>query len=157
LMLRIPYKVIGGPRFFERAEIRDAHAYLRLIVSEDDDLAFERIINTPKRGFGETSLAKLHQHAARPPVRFVTDHGPLVDASPGEVVGEQPEPPGGAYRARSLAAAARDLATTEELPLKARTALRSFLTDLDRWRERSTQLSHIELAETVLDESGYTE
>ena len=46
-MLQIPYKVVGGPRFFERAEIRDAHAYLRLIQSEDDDLAFERIVNRP--------------------------------------------------------------------------------------------------------------
>src|SRR5690606_8685436 len=56
LMLAIPYVVIGGPRFFERAEIRDAHAYLRLIQSEDDDLAFERIVNTPKRGIGDTSV-----------------------------------------------------------------------------------------------------
>ena len=46
----IPYTVVGGPRFFERQEIRDAHAYLRLVQSEDDDLAFERIVNTPKRG-----------------------------------------------------------------------------------------------------------
>ncbi|MGA0546275.1 ATP-dependent helicase [Brevundimonas sp. VNH65] len=59
LMLAVPYKVIGGPRFFERAEIRDAHAYLRLIQSEDDDLAFERIVNTPKRGVGDTSVQKI--------------------------------------------------------------------------------------------------
>ncbi len=63
LMVRIPYKVIGGPRFFERAEVRDAHAYLRLIRSEDDDLAFERIVNQPKRGFGDTSLSKLQSMA----------------------------------------------------------------------------------------------
>ena len=64
LMLAIPYVVIGGPRFFERAEIRDAHAYLRLIQSEDDDLAFERIVNTPKRGIGDTSVQKI-LHIAR--------------------------------------------------------------------------------------------
>ncbi len=64
LMLAIPYKVIGGPRFFERAEIRDAHAYLRLIQSEADDLAFERIINVPKRGIGDTSVQKI-LHIAR--------------------------------------------------------------------------------------------
>jgi len=64
LMLAIPYVVIGGPRFFERAEIRDAHAYLRLIQSEDDDLAFERIVNTPKRGIGDTSVQKV-LHIAR--------------------------------------------------------------------------------------------
>ncbi|MDO1559695.1 UvrD-helicase domain-containing protein [Brevundimonas sp. 2R-24] len=59
VLLQIPYTVVGGPRFFERAEIRDAHAYLRLIQSEDDDLAFERIVNTPKRGIGDTSVSKL--------------------------------------------------------------------------------------------------
>jgi DNA helicase-2/ATP-dependent DNA helicase PcrA len=60
-MLQIPYAVIGGPRFYERAEIRDAHAYLRLIQSPDDDLAFERIVNTPKRGIGDTTVQKLLQ------------------------------------------------------------------------------------------------
>ena len=64
VMLAIPYQVIGGPRFFERAEIRDAHAYLRLILSEDDDLAFERIVNVPKRGIGDTSVQKI-LHMAR--------------------------------------------------------------------------------------------
>ncbi|WP_436355522.1 ATP-dependent helicase [Brevundimonas sp. CEF1] len=64
VMLAVPYQVIGGPRFFERAEIRDAHAYLRLIQSEDDDLAFERIVNTPKRGIGDTSVQKI-LHIAR--------------------------------------------------------------------------------------------
>ncbi|MBN8528347.1 MAG: UvrD-helicase domain-containing protein [Caulobacterales bacterium] len=64
LMLAVPYTVIGGPRFFERAEIRDAHAYLRLIQSEDDDLAFERIVNVPKRGVGDTSVQKI-LHIAR--------------------------------------------------------------------------------------------
>jgi DNA helicase-2/ATP-dependent DNA helicase PcrA len=63
VMLQIPYTVVGGPRFFERAEIRDAHAYLRLIQSPDDDLAFERIVNTPKRGIGDTTVQKLLQIA----------------------------------------------------------------------------------------------
>jgi DNA helicase-2/ATP-dependent DNA helicase PcrA len=63
VMLQIPYTVVGGPRFFERAEVRDAHAYLRLIQSEDDDLAFERIINVPRRGVGDTSVQKLLQIA----------------------------------------------------------------------------------------------
>ena len=63
VMLQIPYKVIGGPRFFERAEIRDAHAYLRLVQSPDDDLAFERIVNVPKRGIGETTVQKVLQIA----------------------------------------------------------------------------------------------
>ncbi len=59
VLFQIPYVVIGGPRFFERAEIRDAHAYLRLIASPDDDLAFERIVNTPRRGVGDTTVQKL--------------------------------------------------------------------------------------------------
>ena len=63
VLLQIPYVVIGGPRFFERAEIRDAHAYLRLIYSPSDDLAFERIVNTPKRGIGDTTVQKLLQVA----------------------------------------------------------------------------------------------
>jgi DNA helicase-2/ATP-dependent DNA helicase PcrA len=63
VLLQIPYTVVGGPRFFERAEIRDAHAYLRLIYSENDDLAFERIVNVPKRGIGDTTVQKLLQFA----------------------------------------------------------------------------------------------
>jgi DNA helicase-2/ATP-dependent DNA helicase PcrA len=59
VMLQIPYTVVGGPRFFERAEIRDAHAYLRQVQSPDDDLAFERIVNVPKRGIGDASVTRL--------------------------------------------------------------------------------------------------
>ena len=63
LSLALPYRVIGGPRFYERAEIRDALGYLRLIAQGDDDLAFERIVNRPKRGIGDASLATLMQFA----------------------------------------------------------------------------------------------
>src|SRR5690606_19040874 len=55
----LPYRVIGGPRFYERREVRDALAYLRLIQQPDDDLAFERIINLPKRGLGDAALQTL--------------------------------------------------------------------------------------------------
>ena len=78
VLLQIPYTVVGGPRFFERAEIRDAHAYLRLIQSPDDDLAFERIVNTPKRGIGETTVAKLLQVARLGGVTAVTAARQLV-------------------------------------------------------------------------------
>ncbi len=64
LTIGLPYRVIGGPRFYERAEIRDAMAYFRLAVSPADDLAFERIVNLPKRGLGEKALQKM-QTAAR--------------------------------------------------------------------------------------------
>ena len=63
LTLGIPYRVIGGLRFYERAEIRDAVAYLRLLVTPQDDLAFERIINTPKRGIGQATMQQLHTTA----------------------------------------------------------------------------------------------
>ncbi|HWA23783.1 MAG TPA: UvrD-helicase domain-containing protein [Caulobacterales bacterium] len=158
LMLKIPYKVIGGPRFFERAEVRDAHAYLRLIRSEDDDLAFERIVNQPKRGLGDATLQKLHAAASAPPPRWVSSAGPLFDVVTGELAQEPAPPPeSAAIRHRSLTVAARELVTTDDLPLKARTVLRAFLADLDRWREKARQITHIELAETVLDESGYTD
>jgi DNA helicase-2/ATP-dependent DNA helicase PcrA len=61
--LGLNYRVIGGPRFYERLEIRDAMAYFRLVCQPADDLAFERIINTPKRGLGDTSVRYLHDYA----------------------------------------------------------------------------------------------
>src|SRR5207253_7352374 len=63
ISIGLPYQIIGGFRFYERAEIRDAIAYLRLIQSPADDLAFERIINTPKRGLGDKAVARIHQRA----------------------------------------------------------------------------------------------
>ncbi len=63
ITLGVPYRVIGGPRFYERQEIRDAVAYLRVVSQPDDDLAFERIVNTPTRGIGKTSLQVIHVYA----------------------------------------------------------------------------------------------
>ena len=63
IAMGLPYRVIGGPRFYERLEIRDAIAYLRLICQSDDDLAFERICNTPRRGIGDAALKTLHASA----------------------------------------------------------------------------------------------
>ncbi len=124
IMLGLPYKVVGGPRFFERAEIRDAHAYLRLVRAPDDDLAFERIINTPRRGIGGTTVQKL-QMAAR-------------------------------AQGVSLTRATEMLVQTDEIRGKARTALRVFLRDMERWRALIPTKRHDELAEIVLEESGYT-
>ncbi len=125
IALGLPYRVIGGPRFFERQEIRDAHAYLRLVVSETDDLAFERIVNVPKRGIGQTSVQKLQQ-AAR-----------AMNAS--------------------LEHATNEVIKTDEIRGKARTALRAFTLDLKRWRAEAKSLSTVDLAERILDESGYTQ
>ncbi len=63
IAIGLPYRVIGGPRFYERQEIRDAMAYFRLIQRPEDDLAFERIVNTPRRGIGPTTLQTLHSLA----------------------------------------------------------------------------------------------
>jgi DNA helicase-2/ATP-dependent DNA helicase PcrA len=121
----LPYRVIGGPRFYERAEIRDALAYLRLVNQPADDLAFERIVNVPRRGLGDATLKSLHDHAR---IRRI----PLMEA-------------------------ARVLTETEELKAKPRAALRDLIAAFDRWRARKDALAHTELAEVVLDESGYTE
>ena len=123
--LGLPYRVIGGPRFYERAEIRDALAYLRLVNQPADDLAFERIINTPRRGLGDATLQALQHQARRQNV-------PLLQA-------------------------ARLLTETEELKAKPRSALRDLVAAFDRWRAQKDTLPHTELAEIVLDESGYTE
>ena len=124
LILGIPYKVIGGPRFFERAEIRDAHAYFRLVRSIDDDLAFERIVNTPNRGIGATSVQKIAQAARSAGI--------------------------------SMAAAARLMTETDEIRGAAKTGLKTFLRDLSRWAQQAETMRHDELAEIILDESGYT-
>ncbi len=63
MVLGIPYRVVGGPRFYERLEIRDALAYLRVVVEHQDSLAYERILNTPKRGIGTTTLQLLHLYS----------------------------------------------------------------------------------------------
>jgi DNA helicase-2/ATP-dependent DNA helicase PcrA len=60
ITLGLPYRVVGGLKFYERAEIRDAMAYLRVVNQAADDLAFERIVNTPKRGLGESGMKALH-------------------------------------------------------------------------------------------------
>lgn len=63
IQIGLPYRIVGGFRFYERAEIRDALAYLRIVHQPADDLAFERIVNTPKRGLGDKAVAKLHMLA----------------------------------------------------------------------------------------------
>jgi len=124
ITLGLNYRVIGGPRFYERREIRDALAYLRLTIQQADDLAFERIINVPKRGIGDSTLKQLFDTAR-------ANRVPLL-------------------------AATRMLVETEELKSKQRTTLRDLVAQFDNWAERSRSIPHHELAEQILDESGYT-
>ncbi len=125
IALGLPYKVIGGPRFYERAEIRDALAYLRCVAQPDDDLAFERIYNQPKRGLGESTLATLHEYRRRAGV--------------------------------SLMRGAKALVETEELKARPRQILRDLLAQFDRWRTRAAEITQEELAQEVLEESGYVD
>ena len=125
VQLGLPYRVIGGPRFYERAEIRDALAYLRVTANPADDLAFERIFNTPKRGLGDATLQMLHAHA----------------------------------RARKvpLLLAARGLIETDELKPKARSTLRALVESFSRWARLIEGQPQSEVAQTILEESGYTD
>ncbi|MCC2600910.1 ATP-dependent helicase [Sphingopyxis yananensis] len=75
----LPYRIIGGFRFYERAEIRDAMAYLRLVHSASDDLAFERIVNVPKRGLGDKALSRIHQYARAQQMSLFSAASQLVE------------------------------------------------------------------------------
>ena len=79
IAIGMAYKIIGGFRFYERAEIRDALAYLRLVAQPSDDLAFERIYNTPKRGLGDKTLEKIHRHARARVVPLSLAAGEITD------------------------------------------------------------------------------
>ncbi|WP_227425921.1 ATP-dependent helicase [Roseibaca sp. Y0-43] len=145
LTIGLPYRVIGGPRFYERMEIRDAMAYFRLAVSPADDLAFERIVNTPKRGLGDKAQQVIQRFARAADVPLV--HGAALAIEAGEIKGR------GAGQLRAL------------------------LDGIARWHRAVLGLgqvqdddalietvsddvapgSHIELAEQILEESGYTE
>lgn len=126
LTIGLPYRVIGGPRFYERLEIRDAMAYFRLAVSLDDDLAFERIVNTPKRGLGNKAVETIHRAARTNGV--------------------------------SLVEGARICVQARLLTGKGLKELGILVDGLDRWHRqvRSEEDTHVELAEMILDESGYT-
>lgn len=127
LTIGLPYRVIGGPRFYERLEIRDAMAYFRITIQPEDDLAFERIINTPRRGVGNVALQKI-QMAAR----------------------EMQIP---------LLVAARQMLEAGEIKGKARGALQTLVDAIARWAivAADEAASHVELAEVILEESGYTD
>jgi DNA helicase-2/ATP-dependent DNA helicase PcrA len=149
ITLGVNYRVIGGPRFYERQEIRDAIAYLRVVANPSSDLALERIINIPKRGLGDTTVSFLIQTARSQGVTLMN--------------------------------AIRMLVETEELKPKQRTTLRELLAQFDMWSELArprnfvktefdeeigeevyidkvvSSVNHAELAQQILDESGYTE
>ena len=79
ISIGLPYKIVGGFRFYERAEIRDALAYLRVVNQPADDLAFERIVNVPKRGLGDKAVAKVHQLARAEGLPLTTAAARILD------------------------------------------------------------------------------
>ncbi len=147
LTIGLPYRVIGGPRFYERQEVRDAMAYFRLAVSPEDDLAFERVVNLPKRGLGDKAQQDIQREAR------------------GQGV--------------SLLDGARGLLARSGIGGKGAGQLRAFVDGVDRWHAALTRaarttpsegvvieplipdtapandLSHVRLAEVILEESGY--
>ncbi len=123
IQIGLNYRIIGGFRFYERAEIRDLLAYLRVIAQPADDLAFERIHNQPKRGLGAKTLEKMHQHARRTGL--------------------------------PLAAAALQLADSDELPTRAAATIAALMRQFLHWREQAETLSPAELLRLVIDQSGY--
>ncbi len=124
ITLGLNYRVIGGPRFYERMEIRDALAYFRVTCQPADDLAFERIVNTPRRGLGDATL------------RIVRDHARAKNIPMMQAVAE--------------------LVESEELRPKPRNTLKTLHLNFTRWAELLETLPHAELAEMILEESGYT-
>ena len=125
ITLGLNYRVVGGPRFYERAEIRDAMAYLRVVASPADSLAFERIVNVPKRGLGDVTVKAIVE-------RSRADQTTLPEA-------------------------ARKLCDEGALGAKARGALKDLVLSFDRWSAEIDRTPHVELAEKILEESGYTD
>jgi DNA helicase-2/ATP-dependent DNA helicase PcrA len=124
MTLGLHYRVIGGPRFYERQEIKDAIAYLDVVANPANDLKFERIVNVPKRGLGDTSIKRIHDLARAKGM-------PMVQA-------------------------AQLMTETHDLAGKARKSLADLIAQLALWRGQLDKKRHTELAEQILDESGYT-
>ncbi len=119
----IPYKVIGGARFYERQEIRDAIAYIRLVASPSDDLAFERIINLPKRGVGNVAMQKIRHYAQEQGI--------------------------------SLYNAMVELLNGNAFSGKCKSSLEEFVTYMQIWQQKLTELPCDDLVTNILEDSGY--
>ncbi len=175
LSIGLPYRVIGGLRFYERMEIRDAMAYFRLAVSHDDDLAFERVVNTPKRGLGEKAVQTIQRTARENNVSLV-EGARIVCQNRllgGKGLKELSKFVADLDRWRDIVAGNRVIRATKASPraLLGEEYDASYRQDegvedvIDEQDDPSFQRSvddgdyeydHIALAEMILDESGYT-
>jgi DNA helicase-2/ATP-dependent DNA helicase PcrA len=140
IAIGLPYRIVGGFRFYERAEIRDALAYLRVIAQPADDLAFERIVNTPKRGLGDKAVAKVRSFSRAAGVSLFSAAAQILDTD-------------------ELAGAARNSLGRLVADFARWRGMLSSLSRSDGEGDRAKHgggVPHAELARLVLDESGYT-
>lgn len=121
----VPYKIIGSLKFYERQEIKDIVAYIKLSLNFNDDLSFDRIINKPTRGIGKTSLEKLKRLAMDQGISFFS-------------------------AAEQLLISANNL-----LPKNALNSIKEFISLIKKWNNDFLQFPHIKALNTILDESGY--
>jgi DNA helicase-2/ATP-dependent DNA helicase PcrA len=146
IAIGLPYQIIGGFRFYERAEIRDAIAYLRLIQSPADDLAFERIVNTPKRGLGDKAVATIHRHARATQQPLLVAAATLLDSD--ELTPQA---------RRSLGNFVADIARWRGMSFSlSRSDGEGDQPQAGGGASNGGALPHPELARIVLEESGYT-
>jgi len=144
ISIGMPYRIVGGFRFYERQEIRDALAYLRVVAQPADDLAFERIVNTPKRGLGDKALAKVHQLARAEQVPLTTAAARILDTD--ELTPQA---------RRALGNLVADIARWRAM---LNNSSPGSLGEGDQLAELTGggAVPHSELARVILDESGYT-
>ncbi|PIE10305.1 MAG: DNA helicase II [Rhodobacterales bacterium] len=167
LTIGLPYRVIGGPRFYERMEIRDAMAYFRVVVSPDDDLAFERIVNIPKRGLGDVAQKKIRACARENGVSMVQGAAILLENKGvgGKGAKELALLIDGIRRWHSVVGSVRDTAASSANPqtfggaeYDAAYQQNDVLEDIvEPMPSGGAQAyDHVALAEVILDETGYT-
>ncbi|MGN6820855.1 MAG: ATP-dependent helicase [Sphingomonas sp.] len=142
ISIGLPYRIVGGFRFYERQEIRDALAYLRVVAQPADDLAFERIVNTPKRGLGDKALAKVHQLARAEQVPLTTAAARILDT-------DELTPQARRALGNLVGDIARWRGMLNSSPLSGEGDQLAELTG-------GGGVPHSELARVILDESGYT-
>ena len=122
LNIGVPYRIVGGIKFYERKEIKDVVAYLRIINNFNDDLALERIINVPKRGIGKTTLKNIHLISKKKQIS-------LLEACKAYLVSKGKN--------------------------KSKLEINEFISKIYKWNKLKDKISHIELCEIILDDSGY--
>jgi len=126
LKIGMPYRILGGTKFYERAEIKDCVAYLRLIHQEKDDLAFERIVNNPKRSIGDTTLKTVHEFGKKNNLSLESAAKKMID--------------------QNLIKPKTKMGLNFFL-----NALNKWRNDIN-----IKKINHVKLLQTVLDESGYS-